>query len=182
MAVTFGLADADDQALLEQAISVWHPDLHANSVRVGIIFAAADDDGPAVRHHGYAALATIRVVPTKDRLTKGYDAEMLVDRDHWLKGKEPHRLALLDHELSHLEVKRRKVKQPKGYKGPPAYAVVLDDLGRPKLKLRKGDWNTGDGFAAVVARHGDYATEFEDLRRAFAMAQAAKDGGAEGAA
>jgi hypothetical protein len=53
-------------------------------------------------------------VPLKDRLTKSYDAEMMVSRDDWNLMNEAHRLALLDHELSHLEPVKRKAKRPKG--------------------------------------------------------------------
>lgn len=169
MAVSFGLPDEVDRELLERAVAEWHKELGEAGVRVGMLFASAED-GPAVKHHGHPALASIRVVPLKDRLTKGYDAEMLVDRGWWDGGTEAHRLALLDHELSHLELKREKPKVP-GQVGP----VLLDDLGRPRLKLRRGDWNPGDGFAAVVARHGEFASEFEDLRRAYAMARAARE-------
>ena len=177
MAVFFGLPDQDAIDLLQTAMKSWHPDLAAHGVRVQLLFATSDTDAPAVRHGGYPAVATIRVVPLKDRLTKGYDAEMLVARDEWDLFGEAHKVALLDHELSHLEVCRKKVKMPKTHKGEPQFRVALDDLGRPKLKLRKGDWNPGDGFEAVVARHCDHADEFAALARAYAVANRAKEKG-----
>lgn len=183
MPTIFGLPDPEDTDLLTRARDAWHPDLRVNGVRVQMIFAETEDGSPAVKHHGYPALATVRVVPLKDRITKGYDAEMLVDRAFWNLAGERGRLALIDHELSHIEVKKREEKPPKGTRRKPGepvpLVVCLDDLGRPKLKLKKGDWNPGDGFGDVVARHGDAASEFEDLRRAFLFAQKAKDKGEE---
>ncbi len=78
-----------------------------------------------------------------------------------------HLNALIDHELSHLG------PCIDGKTGLPKH----DDLGRPKLKTRLGDWNAGDGFKEVVARHGDYAAEFENLSRAMTAANAAKSEG-----
>lgn len=182
--IYFSLPDDAANALLVKAVETWHPDLAENKVRVQMLFADTDGDGPAVRHGGYPAIATIRVVPLRDRLTKGYDAEMLVSRPDWDLMTAKHKLALLDHELSHLEVIRKEVKQPRG-RGRPRkdevvekeYVVAFDDLGRPKLKLRKGDWNAGDGFSEVVYRHGDYAAEFGNITRAYAAAYAAKEEG-----
>lgn len=179
MAVFFGLPDADVTAMLAKALAQWHPDLRALGVRVQILFAASDTDAPAVKHGGYPALATVRIVPLKDRLTKGYDAEMLVCRESWGDMTGAQRMALLDHELSHIEPVKKEVKQAKGYKGEPQYYTPLDDLGRPKLKLRPGDWCAGDGFDVVVARHGDDAAEFEGLRRAWKRAKDAAELGAD---
>lgn len=176
MAVFFGLPDDHAVELLHKALRQWHPELFALGVKVQIVMAASDTDAPAVKHHGCAAFATIRIVPLKDRLTKQYDAEMLVSREDWTKFSERRRLSLLDHELSHIDPVKKKTKMPKGYKGPAQYHVPLDDLGRPKLKLKPGDWDAGDGFRAVVGRHGDDAIEFENIRRAYMVASEAKDG------
>jgi hypothetical protein len=165
--VTYGLADKPDLALLDCVMKEWHKDLAEQGVKVGVLMAESNGGGPAVRHGGYAALATVRVVPLKDRLTKGYDAEMLVSAEDWRQMKAPLRAALLDHELSHVQLRRKKKTN----------AVKRDDLGRPVLWLRKADWNAGDGFRAVVVRHGEAALEFEGLRRAYALASAAKDDG-----
>ncbi len=177
MAVFFGLPDEDVTALAAKVLNQWHPDLRDLGVRVQLLFAVSDTDTPAVKHGGYPALATVRIVPLKDRLTKGYDAEMLVCRTNWQDMSGPQRMALLDHELSHIDPVKKEVKQPKGYEGEPQYFTPLDDLGRPKLKLKPGDWCAGDGFADVVARHGDAAAEFEGLRRAWRQAERAAANG-----
>jgi hypothetical protein len=174
MPTTFSLPDEDDVTLLTRAIDNWHPSLFEHGVRVQVIMATGDGEKPAVTHGGYPARATVRVVPLKDRLTKGFDAEVVVDYLWWRDANVKRRAALLDHELMHLEVRMKKVERPRGYRGPDEYVVDLDDLGRPKLKLRKGDWNAGDGFADCVARHGDDAAEFENLKECWRVAEKVK--------
>jgi len=169
MPVLYSMPDSDDVTLLARALADWHKPLADVGARVQILFASADPESETqtapVKHGGYPARATIRVVPTKDRLTKGYDAEMLVDRDWWGGARESRRVALLDHELSHLELVLTK-------DGQPAY----DDLNRPRLKLRKGDYASSDGFFEVIARHGDEAAEFESLSDCWKLAERAKLG------
>lgn len=178
--VYYGLGSAADKALLAEAMEKWHGDLAEQGVRVEFILASRTDDKPAVTHGGYPALATVRVVPLKDRLVKKYDAELLVASDSYAQLSNAGRLALLDHELSHLSLKRKLLKRPKNDPSPPDWVVDRDDLGRPKLRLRKGDWNAGDGFSEVVSRHGDKAIEFENLRLAYGRAREAA-GSAAGA-
>lgn len=174
MPTTFSLPDEADVEQLHNTIDRWHHDLSEHGVRVQLIMAESDDDKPAVTHGGYPALATVRSVALKDRLTKGYDAEIVIDYRWWRDAPPRKRVALLDHELMHLEVKMKEVKRKRGYRGPKEYVVDLDDLGRPKLKLRKGDWNAGDGFADCVTRHGDDAVEFENLRDCWKVAERVK--------
>lgn len=182
MATIYSLPEADDKNLLARVVADWHKDLSVIDARVQILFASADPEvenpPPPVKHGGYPARATIRVVPTKDRLVKGYDAEMLVDRDWWGGASEARRVALLDHELSHLEVvvSTKDKREP----GEPldTSSVVFDDLGRPKLRLRKADYQPSDGFLAVIERHRDNAVEFESLSECWRLAEQAK-GGAE---
>lgn len=60
--------------------------------------------------------------------------------------------------------------------GPNDYGWDTDDIGRPKLVSVKGDWNAGDGFAAVIQRHGSAAIEFRNLSRCHDAAVRAKNG------
>lgn len=162
MPTTYTRADDDVLALLERTIDEFHPELKKHKVLVGVLMAA-NPDGAAVKHGGYDAAATMKVVPLKDRLTKGYDAEMLIDWDHWKECKEEHQIALLDHELSHLNV----------CKDSKTNMVKFDDLGRPKLKTVPGDIVQSDGFKTVVARHGNFAPEVIQLKRAQAIVREA---------
>jgi hypothetical protein len=172
-------ADEEVMRKLALAMGQWHHDLANAKANIGVIMAANPKDGPAVSHSGYPALASIKVVPLKDRITKGYDAEMLIDASFWKTTNDETKMALLDHELSHLEVKKPKErkadkKKPKHEEDDDAedepiiagQSFLVDDIGRPVLKLKKGDWNIGDGFADVVRRHGVNAIERVNIKNA----------------
>src|SRR5579862_8211422 len=148
----------------------WHPALAEAGVQVGVLLAS-NPDGDAIVHNGYAALACIKVVALKDRVTKEYDAELLIDEHEWDGLGEPGRIATLDHELSHL----RLVPLPPKQVEPGGPAWKLDDLGRPRLKTVPGDWQGGDGFSAVVERHGSHAVEYHNLAMAKRRADIARE-------
>lgn len=172
---TYSDPDPEVLALLADAMRRWHPQLHDAGVRVGVLMAA-NEDGPAVKHAGYPALATIKVVSLKDRLKKQYDAELLLDQSEWNDMRREHREALVDHELSHIVLAKYGYKAGREEDDPDERGEIWcarDDLGRPKLKIRLADWNAGDGFADVIRRHGMYAAELENLRRCQARADAA---------
>ncbi len=139
--------------LIAGLLAKFHQPKFDAGVRVGVLFAA-NEKGAAVKHGGYAAHATIKVMTLKDRITKGYDAELLVSEESWDGFDPEQRAALVDHELTHIDVVTKKG------------VLQRDDIDRPKLKSRKGDWNCGDGFAEVVARHGRSAIEFDNARMA----------------
>lgn len=163
MSTTYALADPkhDATGLLGSVMKQHHTELHKAGVLVGILLANAADEGtPAIKHAGYPATAKIKIVPLKDRLTKNFDAELLIDEKEWDSLSDESKTALIDHELCHLSVvlgKNRKAKR--------------DDIGRPKLKLVPGDWNVGDGFEAVVRRHGQDALEYQSVRKAHVWVQ-----------
>lgn len=172
MPTTFSLADPDVVNLVGEVMAEFHPALAEAGVRVGVLMAA-NPDGVAIKHGGYPVLACVKVVPLKDRLTKGYDAEMLIDLGEWAQMTDRHHRAVIDHELSHLvRVANTKADAEEG-----DVPWATDDLGRPKLKTRNGDWAAGDGFAAVVARHGEFAAEYLNLEKAKALADAARSSG-----
>lgn len=175
MPTTYSLADDDVTNLLADVLRRWHRPLADAGVKFGVLMAS-NPAGHAVKHGGYPAAATVRVVPLKDRVTKGYDAEMVIDLRWWEGHRRPHRLALLDHEAMHVELANIKGYDPEDQ----SIRFDRDDIGRPKLRLRKGDWNAGDGFADVVGRHKDFALEFENLDHCWVRAQAAKSGDPDG--
>jgi hypothetical protein len=156
--------------MVRERIKEAHEDMHRHGVRVCVLMATSDK-GHAVKHGGYPANATVSVVPLKDRVTKGYDAEIIVDQLAWDGLRPRQRLALIAHEVNHLRLVRKKDK----FSG--MLVVQVDDIGRPKLKTVPGDWNAGDGFRTIVREFGDDAIEFANIRAAWAFAeQAAKDG------
>lgn len=171
---TYTKADPGEEVheLLAEVMREHHPKLAECGARVGVVWAYCPG-GHAIKHGGYPAAATIKVVSQRDRVTKEIDAEMLIDQHFWANCKDRHKAALLDHELSHLDV---VPLPPEERRTGSLVWWKTDDGGRPKLKGVKGDWSAGDGFKAVVHRHGDFAVEFENIRRASAIAEAAKRG------
>ena len=172
MATIYAIPDRDEDVvqMLRHVMDKWHQPLAQLQVRVGILLATNPEGGGAVKHGGYPAMATIKPTSLKDRVSKGYDAELVIDGEIWDQLAEETKAALIDHELSHITPVVKK-----GVDGK--LAPQLDDLGRPKLKSVKGDWNCGDGFKHVVSRHGADAVEFENIRRAHAIAVAAANEG-----
>lgn len=130
-----------------------HHPLRDAAVKIDFIFAHADLDeeslqptNDAIKHGGYKALGVARILGIKDRTMGRGDAEILIDGDWWRDADDKEREALLDHELHHIAVK---------VKGP---LVLIDDLGRPKLRMRKHDFQFG-WFNVIAVRHGVHSQE-----------------------
>lgn len=170
MATTYSTAGAAVRRLIEDRIATACPDLQRVGARIGVLFAY-NPSGPAVKHGGYAASATIRIVPLKDRVVKNYDAEMLIDSTVWESLQPRQRIALIAHELQHLKPVRRRDRVT------GAMTDVFDDIGRPRLRTVPGDWNAGDGFRDIVKEFGDDAIEYDSIRRAWANADGARQAG-----
>lgn len=142
--------------ILAAAIEEWHPELSEAGVTIGLQVAwpgeNADPDVSAVKLHGYECAAVIRITPAKWRLRGVEDAVIEVDGKTWERLTEPERVALIDHELTHLEIARDKDG-----------VIKSDDQGRPKLKMRLHDFQIG-GFGEIVRRHGSSALELQNLK------------------
>jgi hypothetical protein len=164
MSTSYTQAKPGTYKLLEEIVGKYHQDLKKFKVIIGVLMAG-NPDGNAITHGGYPAAAKIKIVSLKDRLTKKYDVELLLDDDHWEEANEEERIALLDHELSHLEICFNK-----------GGGVKLDDLGRPKLKIIPGDIIQSDGFKDVIKRHGDNAPEVISHRNASLKIESARKG------
>lgn len=180
VATTFSTAEPELASLLAEVMETNHRPLHDAGVRVGVVLAESDS-GPAVKHGGYPALATMKVVSLKDRVHKSIDAEMTIDLKRFEKLPRAKQVAVLDHELSHIALKKYSYRPVKDRYGEPTgedeIAYDLDDMNRPKLVSVKGDWNAGDGFESVVRRHGTNAVEFLNIAEAKALANRAKASG-----
>lgn len=184
---TYWSADAssDIHLMIAQAAQNWHKELASLKVKIGVIFALSNDpEKPSVKSSGYPAIASVRLVKGKDSAVKSYDVEMLVDASAWRELSSESKLAVVDHELAHIAVKKKKIKVKKKDRSPAANLddeeskaaaeeVIYDDRGKPVLRLIKGDWNVGDGFKDVVARHGKNAVEYLNIINAEQLASEA---------
>lgn len=151
----FTAAKADVLAIVAEATRMYHPRLNEAGVTVGVVMAEAkvdengDPQGPALVVRGHAVLAKVRVVPAKERVQGLMDAEIVLDGDRWPLLSREERLAVLDHELAHLQL-----------------AAEVDDAGRPKLRLRHHDYEFG-WFVEVAERHGAASQEVQQARAVF---------------
>lgn len=151
--VTYEIADESVMKVINEAADKYHQSLKANGVKILAIMAYGPRDEedqlkrPAIRKNGVACGACIRVLPLKERLSKSADAEMLIDGDSWEEYNADIRLALVDHELSHLIVKMDKDDN-----------VKKDALRRPMLGTIRDDivyW----GNSQIAERHGENSIE-----------------------
>jgi hypothetical protein len=124
-------------------------------VTVGALFVFDEDapDEPTLTFRGYPAVAIVRIVGLRDRAVGLPDAQIVIDRATWITLTAKQQNAVLDHELYHLELALDK-------KGN----IRFDSQGRPKLKLRKHDWEFGF-FDEIASRHGADSIERMQVKR-----------------
>jgi hypothetical protein len=160
---TYRLPDPEHLAVLDDVLRTIHPRLADAGVTVGLLLAHAkvnkdgEMQGPALKLHGVACAALVRVTKLKDRVKGVEDAMIEIDADEWGNRPLATQRAILDHECSHLII------VTDGKTG----VVETDDAGRPKLKLKPDDY-TINGQFDVIERHGKDALEtqtYADLHR-----------------
>lgn len=148
MSAVYSKAPADVAERALPLIEKNHFELFNHDLKIDYIFANATvkDDGtptgPAVSHGGYPALAVARNLSMKDRVMGRGDCEIVIDADRWPLLSDAEKDALLDHEIEHFQIAMDKYGNPK-----------LDDIHRPKLKIRKHDHQFG-WFDNIARRHG----------------------------
>lgn len=141
MGTTYEKAGKDVLGMIEQQMKKHHAALYGMHVKIGCLMAS-NAEGDPVKVNGYPGYAKVKVVGHKDRAHGVADAEIIIDAGQWDALSPEQQASIIDHELTHLELKRDKAGNPQ-----------TDDQGRPKLKMRLHDWQLG-GFAEVVQRHG----------------------------
>lgn len=155
----FHKADESVMGVVRDMIREHHPDVEGAGVRVGVIMVepATNEDGevvaPAVKFAGAEAVAVCRKVARKMRTLLPYEAIIEVDMNRWQELSDESRAALLDHEITHIEVVRGDDGQ-----------VAMDDDLRPKIRLRPDDFIL-TGFYSVIERHGADALEYQSVSR-----------------
>lgn len=144
MSKKYEQADEDVMDLVAEVLDKdYHKDLRTAGVTVGCLMCWSTD-GPAIMHHGAPALAVIKINNLQSRLQGLPDATITIDANIWEDRLDTgsKRLALIDHELTHLLVQWNDEGKPK-----------LDNASRPKLKMRSHDYEFG-WFVDVARRHG----------------------------
>ncbi len=152
MGKTYTTAPAALAKHVQETMERFHPELAKYEVTATLLCVSAARDengmakGPALLLHGYPCRATIKINSLKDRAAGLGDCTITFDGDEWENWTEPELIAVIDHELMHIELK--------GEDGE------TDDAGRPKLKMRLHDFDHG-GFEEVAKRHRENATEWQ---------------------
>lgn len=176
---TYRKPNADERALLGEAIRKYHDRLIAYGVTIDLLVAYAtrtekgEMRGTAISHGGYAAMATVKVNPLKARVLGSGDALVTIDGDRWIDFEEAEHLAILDHELTHLDlvydddgelpaavIEAAEANPTKERPRP----IRLDDEGRPRLRIRLHDHQFG-WFDDVVKRHGRQSVEWGQFEK-----------------
>lgn len=165
MPVTYQRIERSEQRHQDvmECMILYHRDLANAGVTVALLLASGPRDdsgeltGPAIKHSGYPAKAVIKITNLKERAAGLEDVILILDGDHCDEWSEQETAAIYDHELSHpvLVVKDG--------------AIVRDDLGRPKLRMRKHDFQVG-WFFDVAERHKEYSTEAQQLKEVGTLA------------
>lgn len=156
--ITYQMAGANWRTELQSVMEKYHGPLHENGVKVDILLAKGPTDedgeniGPAVKHHGRTCYAKVRIIGLKDRAAGRGDAEIILDGDHCDTWSQEQAEAILDHELTHLELQTFEDG-----------ALKRDDLDRPKLRIRPHDREFG-WFDSVARRHGQHAVEVQQAQ------------------
>lgn len=149
MSKIYDLCPEDVHERVRNLIAKHHPYLASVELKVDLLFVSTTGDGPALTLHGWPALAVVRIIGPKDRAAGRGDAEIVIDRDYFVEAPEDRKLAILDHELTHLQVKRDEDG-----------TFLFDDHHRPRLKMRHHDVQIG-WFAEIATRYGDFSVERE---------------------
>jgi hypothetical protein len=154
MGATYEKCDVSVTTLLNQLIGKYHSPLKEMKVSFDLVFASKFDkeDMPisAIKLHGVAAAAKVKITSLEDRARGIADVKILIDHHEWVSAKPETRAAILDHELTHVTLKEEG---------------DVDDLGRPKLRLREHDWMVW-GFDVIAERYKEFAPETRAMRGA----------------
>ncbi len=161
---TFEKLDPGHKILIRlgQMMAAHHQPLSEADVTVDVLLVRnVDAEGecidPALAHHGYPAAAVVKINSLSDRVEGKADATIKVDGNRWDEWPDARLDAILDHELTHLELKLKEG------------VLQRDDVGRPMLRMRKHDQSYG-WFNEIAERHGEDAVEVVQLKEATAYA------------
>lgn len=162
---TYELSNNELKDSLAAVMDQFHPHLRDAKLAVDILLAHAprdgndDPNGPAVRLHGYECCATIKILDLKNRVAGRGDVELLLDGDRCDTWSEDQLRAILDHELTHVELQ----VSDNGH-------LKRDDINRPLLRLRNHDHQFG-WFDCVARRHGENSIEIQQAQQLTSMTE-----------
>lgn len=144
--------------LLAEIMAAYHQELVDAEVTGSVIFVekitAENVSVPCLKLHGAAALAVIRLTSKKQKVHVNHDFEITIDACAWAESSPEKKRAILDHELTHVHLRRHRQTNE----------ISRDDTGRPRLYLKPDDFSL-TGFYEIATRHGINAAEAESVER-----------------
>lgn len=152
MSIWYQRASKEVAASVRKVMKKYHKPLFENGVTIDVVLAFTDrTEGTAISAgRGRYALACIRILSLKDRAMGRADAEMMIDAASMEGWKAEDLEAVIDHELTHLQIRHSKsTNEP-----------MRDDLDRPCLVIRDHDHEFG-WFDAPVRHYGAHAAEYQ---------------------
>lgn len=157
MPVTYQTASNETMSSVLAVARSEYPEIAQHvTINVMMAFPPVDKEGEktghALKHNGWPAAAVVKINSLKDRAEGKHDVTIFISDDEWQELNARRREALIAHELHHITI---VVDEENG--------IVKDDLGRPKLKLRKHDWQLS-GFKEIAERYGNDALEVTTFR------------------
>jgi len=145
----YAKCSAEVLAKVSAMIEKFHPTLSGVGIKIACLSVAnTDEDEPALLLHGYPCAAVVRLLGAKDRVRGIGDAEIVFDEAVFNDMEEAEQNALIDHELCHLDVKRK----------PKTGKPIFDCYKRPALTMKLHDRQFG-WFDEVAKRHGSASLE-----------------------
>jgi len=155
---TYERAGQDVLDVVATTMETYHGHLRDAALTTDVLLAYgpkdADGDlvGPAIKRHGTTCAAQVRIINLRDRVAGRSDVEIMLDGDRIDEWSDEQLAAIIDHELTHLELKVADE------------GVKRDDIERPCLRLREHDHEFG-WFDSVARRHGEHAIEVQQARQ-----------------
>lgn len=164
MGKTFIPCADEDQTVLDMAdmlMRKYYPEFIDAGLTIAYLFVSTDGIGAALSHGGYPAAGICKINSLKDRVEGKADCTITIDKEWWTNHDNNQCLALLDHELHHILIAHDDDGN-----------LITDDAGRPKVKLRKRDWQHG-GFLEIAKRHRMASVDMasiQDVQKIFVQA------------
>jgi hypothetical protein len=150
VATTYQKCDETVRELLGELLEQYRGDLQDAGATIELLFAFGSDGKPALKSRGQIVLGRCKINSLQDRAEGKADATIVLDGNRWPHWPEQRRLAVLHHELTHIDTWERGDGD-------------RDDLGRPSLKIRYGDWDF-DGFHQMIELYGAFSVESRNLK------------------
>ena len=155
MAAIREIADRELHDIVYGVMSKYHPELKNAGIKVTVFLVKSIsrsgeilDNEPVLKSNGHEASATIRRASHSELQLGSGDVIIEIDSFVWRTYlKEDSRIALLDHELCHIGLRRNKNGK-----------IRMSPTGRSVIKMIQHDANIGL-FYDVVKRHGKESIE-----------------------